>query len=661
MKKSVNTKRSRLKVKFKITLGDGCDSVYFDRACIKIYGVTKCRSELIDKFVVSKNYFELYLSNCHFSYFMITAKVRRCCHDHHHSTITLLSIFKNDALKVLINERTTVANIFCFSRFLDTSDCCSQVELSGEEECLDICHGMKDNFIRSDGKLSEVIQSNPNGLETNSYPMFNYLANIVFYCLIDKSINEEFLELTNSKNTVQGLHHIALHPFDNVEEIYNLIKDKVAIFKPALNTIILPDWKETPVPNQWTLTIKINDSGSKNFLIGGPGYLVFDENNRVWLNNNTRQGTPNSSTFCTILEPNGQPAAFSPLFGGGLLGAGFGIATTKDRDLVAIGNFGWGVTDYNPQDGSISLMKSNGTLLSPSNGFINGFKRAQGIFYDCQGNLWIAGWGSQAPLGGGGDSTFDFESANSSITVYIDGDPENYDTFEFDSEFHGTFDVVVDTKGNAYVSNSGNGSEGVPSSIYHFRLIDHKIIISNFWISDQSEAFRQVNISPNGFVYVGAVITQRILKFDKDLNLLDTFTNKIDGPWGIEFDSIGTMYVANFRADSIKVDIRTHDMAGIFAVTVIYDDDQSTAQIVTLPTGGDQIILKNGFPLYGSQGKPSFEPLMRMTGSRIDKVGNLWAVNNWKPAITVDFEGNPGGDGAVIFIGLAERPKQRHH
>ena len=92
-----------------------------------------------------------------------------------------------------------------------------------------------------------------------------------------------------------------------------------------MNTITIPFWKKTTVPNQWTLTIKINDSGSKNFLIGGPGYLIFDENNRAWLNNNTRQGTPNSSTFCTILEPNGQPAAFSPLFGGGMLGAGFGI------------------------------------------------------------------------------------------------------------------------------------------------------------------------------------------------------------------------------------------------------------------------------------------------------------------------------------------------
>ena len=44
---------------------------------------------------------------------------------------------------------------------------------------------------------------------------------------------------------------------------------------------------------------------------------------------------------------------------------------------------------------------------------------------------------------------------------------------------------------------------------------------------------------------------------------------------------------------------------------------------------------------------------MRSTGSNIDIAGNLWAVNNWKPAIIQDFESNPGGDGAVVFIGVA--------
>ena len=50
---------------------------------------------------------------------------------------------------------------------------------------------------------------------------------------------------------------------------------------------------------------------------------------------------------------------------------------------------------------------------------------------------------------------------------------------------------------------------------------------------------------------------------------------------------------------------------------------------------------------------------MRMTSVTIDAAGNVWAVNNWKPRFGTDFEpkhGNPGGDGIVIFVGLAKPP-----
>ncbi len=40
---------------------------------------------------------------------------------------------------------------------------------------------------------------------------------------------------------------------------------------------------------------------------------------------------------------------------------------------------------------------------------------------------------------------------------------------------------------------------------------------------------------------------------------------------------------------------------------------------------------------------------------------NVWAVNNWKPNFDDDFDptiGNPGGDGIVIFVGLAKPPRR---
>jgi hypothetical protein len=638
------------KTKFTLKISIDGKPLNTEHILVKIYGISKHNTQLLLKTVQNNSEIKICISTKCFEYFYVVTEIEKC-------KINLLNIFNKNTKKVFINERTTVANIFCFLNFMQICTH-NSIIIEGDDTCLDIASGMVNNFV-NDGDISCVIKSSPNGLETNSYPLFNFLSNIVYFCVIDKVICDQFLRLTDSKSIIEGILKMAQNPFFKVDEIYLLFKEKTPIFVPSLTTITLPSWKDSAKPNQWTLTIKVNDSGSKNFLIGGAAYVVFDKCNRAWLTNNVIQGTPNSSTFCTILESNGKPASFSPLFGGGLLGAGFGVAINKQKDTIAYGNFGWGTTDNNPQEGSVSIFKYDGTIISPSNGFTNGdFTRVQGVEYDNKGNLWISVWGSQNPLGIGSDSTFNFKSSKSGIVVYIKGNPENYATYYFDNEYYATFDIISDNCGNIYVSNSGNQSENVKSSVFHFRLIHNKIIKINSWTSNHVatngfEAFRQININSSGYIYIAAVESSRILKFDKDLLFLKEFTTYIDGPWGIIFDANDTMFVSNFKRDTIVSDTSTFDMKGKFGVTIIYNDDDTTAKLVDLPTGGDEIMLANGFPLYGSNGKPSYEPLMRSTGSRPDKVGNLWVMNNWKPSLVTDLNSNPGGDGVVIFIGLA--------
>ncbi len=46
----------------------------------------------------------------------------------------------------------------------------------------------------------------------------------------------------------------------------------------------------------------------------------------------------------------------------------------------------------------------------------------------------------------------------------------------------------------------------------------------------------------------------------------------------------------------------------------------------------------------------------------IDQAGNIWSLNNWKPRIDIDTIGmNPGGDGIIIFVGLAPPPTTQVH
>jgi hypothetical protein len=199
-----------------------------------------------------------------------------------------------------------------------------------------------------------------------------------------------------------------------------------------------------------------------------------------------------------------------------------------------------------------------------------------------------------------------------------------------------------------------------------------------------------------GHVFVVAIVSSRVIHFDANLKYLGEFKTNIFSPWGITIDKEDTMYIANFSPDAPRVTKNatadslgttpaglkskiqeieegySFDMQGVFGVTVIKDMDDSSAKLMTVPTGGDEVMLRNGFPLYGTYSKTvedpndpektttiyftpkCYQPIMRLTSTSIDGAGNLWAANNWKPAAAVDVLSNPGGDGVVIYIGVAE-------
>ena len=86
-------------------------------------------------------------------------------------------------------------------------------------------------------------------------------------------------------------------------------------------------------------------------------------------------------------------------------------------------------------------------------------------------------------------------------------------------------------------------------------------------------------------------------------------------------------------------------------------DPQPGASISRFSTSDGPLSGTGETPLYGPKAPPSYIPMMRQTASAIDRAGNLWTVNNWKPNLTVDATVNPGGDGIVIFVGLAPPPR----
>jgi hypothetical protein len=258
--------------------------------------------------------------------------------------------------------------------------------------------------------------------------------------------------------------------------------------------------------------------------------------------------------------------------------------------------------------------------------------------------------------------------------------------------FRATFDVAYNAVTNAmYVACAGTGrgpKEDGMSAVYRFvynsdtRKIEKQAEWSYATDPDHADYFmglRQVNFDSHGNVYVGAIrkdkeksIVSRVVKLDQNLTHIADITDKIDRPWSVTVDKNNTIFAGNFGPELVKSPKGQDLPLGSTGVTVVTmnEDNSYSSNLMTLPTGGDEVTLATGFPLYGMQTtkeidpngneieipfqRPCYSPLMRITSSSVDGAGNLWVNNNWKPSGAIDLLENPGGDGLVIFIGVAE-------
>jgi hypothetical protein len=323
--------------------------------------------------------------------------------------------------------------------------------------------------------------------------------------------------------------------------------------------------------------------------------------------------------------------------------------------------------------------------------------------YDSNGNLWMASVGSQDPFAPAPAGPYAFDSQPSAVVVYRNGDHNDMikcDEFPVknlpnqdesnlplkQTPYLKVFDVAPDNKGGAYVSCIGNYDKDsiencAFSSVFYVKMEDDEIKVIHAWYSDFKskvsgeegyESLRQVTIDGNGNVVVVGVTSSRATVLSPDLSsVVKYYDHNTNAPWGVKIDAKGSVFLASFGHDTGSVkDGPTLDLDAPFGVTLLRDTNHpETAQLMTIPTGGDEVMLANGFPLYGSQerpemenGKPtgkmvvmqSYSPIMRLTSTNIDGAGNLWCMNNWKPSALVDVADNPGGDGVIIYLGIAE-------
>jgi hypothetical protein len=545
---------------------------------------------------------------------------------------------------VSLNELTTVAAGYSLAQFIRNG------VVLGNEFGLGLAAGMNDNLVNpGTGNPSPVLLSAPNADQTNSLRSTRALANLLALFVRGGAEVDVLFGLATPPggspptNFLQALSNIARYPEQNVAAIHSLAQT-LSVYEPALQQ----------QPDAWTLVVKVNDTGSDDSLFGGPGNLSFDADGYAWITNNVVQGTPDSSLFNVVLKPNGQPAdgrngtPKSPLFGGGILGAGFGV-NIAPNGKVWMGNFGWGSQDYIPSpdgNGSVTEFSKNGQPLSGSAGIQAGVDRAQGIAADKGGNVWICSFG------------------NDRVVVFPKGNPSRAVFFQ-EASGSGPFDIQIGSDGTAWVTNSG-GLIGPndKSQVARFALQGGQI--QQIFNKPLGHSLKGFSIDSQGQLWIASGADDCVYLVDSQGNAVRSCQGGgINAPWSSAVDGDDNIWVANFGPEDpgeFKHG-RLTKLAGSNAATrppgLSAGDPISPDTGYTLPSAGQEVFLHDGTPLYGAGKPPCFEPLMRVTGVAIDQAGNVWTVNNWKPPFINDLKNNPGGDGICIFVGLAKPPANR--
>ena len=225
------------------------------------------------------------------------------------------------------------------------------------------------------------------------------------------------------------------------------------------------------------------------------------------------------------------------------------------------------------------------------------------------------------------------------------------------------FDVAIAPDGAAWVTNSGGLLAEFPSSVARFTFEGG--VLRRTMLRFLGQGLKGVAIDSQGNAWIASLDDGFVYGLRPDGSPIGRFAGGgIDGPWDVTIDGDDNLWITSF-GQTARANVFTGRLAKLCGIDRSAcppgsrtGDPVTPATGYTLPSAGSQVLLHDGSPLYGPNAPPSYIPMMRQTGTVIDPAGNVWGVNNWKPDFDVDATVNPGGDGIVIFVGLAPPPRR---
>ncbi|HET6672288.1 MAG TPA: hypothetical protein VFG92_02840 [Agromyces sp.] len=519
--------------------------------------------------------------------------------------------------KAEINELTTVAAGYSLAQFAVSG------VIGGPAPGLQNAALMPRNLVDLDrGIPARFLLLSPNGTSTETLATFNSLASIVTGCVMSTNDCDAFLDAATDawgvrpQTTWQAMTLLPTNPSGDAPGVFAQIPEDPE-FTPV----------RTTVPSGWVVALRFYGNGRQ---FNGPGNVAFDAQGQVWANNNTNWSKlpseicPGTDMF--HLDPYAPRQPMETFTGGGLNGAGFGIAIDT-RHQVWVGNFGFTGSECReapPTSNSVSAFQPDGEPISGDDGYTDGpLSWPQGVKSDVDGNMWIANCG------------------NDSVVVYPDGD--NTRSFVAGTEIPKAFDVAQNTEGSVFATaNAGDqvygfAPDGSPlpnspfgdSSTIRRPLGAASDSLGNVWVSNSGVV--DIPCSTGTMLETpapGANLEGTIARVGADGSTESFGGAGLTVPWGIAVDGDDNLWVANFA------DQRLSHLCG--------------ARASTCPAG------ETGHEISPAEEGYGFDGLQRNTGVQVDPSGNVWLTNNW---VAVPRPVDPFGDGLVAYLGMAEPVK----
>lgn len=551
---------------------------------------------------------------------------------------------------VVVNERTTVATGTSFAQFVHGS--AIEGNTYGVLNAVRMAANLADPKT---GNVGVVLAASPNGTETSTLATFNSLANVVASCVAAASDCTLLFDATTPpggaapSSVLEALANIAKNPsfvaadgsLASDDPLFDLAQSRPE-YSPALSE----------PPTNWLLFLRFTggfySAQDSNNLMNGPGNFAIDERGFSWLIANYQPEAPDQYACAgrrlIKFYPWGANYRTSPYFGGGLSGAGYGIAFDPNGNLW-VGNFGFQTPPclslpQAAKNDSVSLFRPDGTALSPPTGFKQGnISWPQGTVSDRKGNIWVANCG------------------NDSVTKIPGGDPDQAFNILLGAKPAAgqpqikPFGATLDTDGNLWVANNRNNTVSVISP--EGQLIDTlpasyqgKTVLTRP-MGDAADSKGNVWVANSDWVDVpcptqndiGPAANPSVTLFQMGSRTPypgSPFTGGgLTLPWGVTVDGDDTVWAFNFGA--VPVGQTTSILTGIsrFCGT-------NTSKC---PAG-----MHVGDPISPNTGYRS-NALERITAGQVDPSGNIWLTSNWK--LDADPSVNPGGNSIVIAIGAA--------